>query len=88
MIAAKMLKVHRERARKEVQELVMGTRSSADYDMKWIVYEMWGVKDDKRRILDVDSHEGMTRFESSTLQSTILQEIKTPAQKELWRFFG
>ena len=59
---------------------------------------MWGVKDDKRRILDVDSpgmrkvveeaHEGMTLFETTNVQSTILQEIKTPAQKELWRFFG
>jgi hypothetical protein len=93
-----MLKVHRERARKEVQELLMGTRSSDTYDMQFLAWEMFEVKDDKLRILDVDAdgmrqivkeaRKGCTVFESSSSQTTILQDITTPAQKELWQWFG
>ena len=66
--------------------------------MIYLAWEMFGVKDQKRRILDVDS-PGMSRvvkeardgdvlFESNSSQSTILKNGSTSAQAELWKFFG
>jgi hypothetical protein len=93
-----MLKVHRIAARKEIETLLMGTRSSTSHDMNYLAWEIFGVKDQKRRILDVDSpgmsqvvkeaRDGDVLFESSTSESTILKDGLTAAQAELWKFFG
>ena len=97
-LAAKMLKVHRVTARKEVEKLLMGTRSSTTYDMNWLVWETFGVKDHKKRMLDVDSKEmelvvaqargGEVLFESNSSERTMIKDGSTAAQAELWKFFG
>jgi len=93
-----MMKVHRVIVRKEIQTLLMGTRSSGTHDMNYLAWELFGVQDPKRRILDVDSpgmsrvvkdaREGDVMFESSSSESTILRDGSTAAQGELWKFFG
>ena len=97
-LAAKMLKVHRVAARKEVETLLMGTRSASTYDMNWLAWEMFKIKDHKKRVLDVDSKAmelvvaqargGEVLFESNSSERTMLKDASTAAQKELWRFFG
>jgi hypothetical protein len=93
-----MLKLHREKARREIETLLMDTRSISTPDMNWLVWELFGVKDPKIRILDVDS-KGMSQvlkdarsggilFEANSSQKTILENCSTPAQAELWKFFG
>ena len=87
--------------RKEIETLLMGTRSLGTHNMNYLAWELFGVQDPKRRILDVDS-PGMSRvvkdasevdvlFESrlsSSSESTILLDGSTAAQGELWKFSG
>lgn len=92
------MKVHRVATRIEIETLLMGTRSSVTHDMNWLAFQMFGVKDYKKRILDVDSpgmsqvvkeaREGDVLFESNSGQKTILRDVSTVAQAELWKFFG
>ena len=93
-----MMKVHRVIVRKEIQTLLMGTRSSGTHDMNYLAWELFGFQDPKRRILDVDSpgmsrvvkdaREGDVVFESNASESTNLRDGSTAAQGELWKFFG
>ena len=93
-----MLKQHREKARREIETLLMDTRSISTPDMNWRVWELFGVKDTKIRILDVDLQamsqvlkdacSGGILFEANSSQKTILENSSTPAQAELWKFFS
>ena len=97
-LTAKMMKVHRVLARREVETLLMGKRSATTYEMNWLAWEMFGVKDPKKRMLDVDSKEmervvaqargGEVMFESSNSERTMIKDGTTAAQAELWKFFG
>ena len=83
-----------------ISELLHGPPSAVHFkiDMNWLAWEMFGVKDHKKRLLDVDSKEmervvaqargGEVLFESNSLERTMIKDGTTAAQAELWKFFG
>ena len=97
-LTAKMLKVHRVAARKEIEKLLLTTRSAATYEMNWLAWVCFGVNDHKKRLLDVDSPEmalvvaqargGEVVFESNSSERTLIKDRTTAAQAELWKLFG
>ena len=78
--------------------MLMGTRSATTYEMNWLAWEMFGAKDPKKRMLDVDSKEmervveeargGEVMFESGSSDRTMIKDGTTAAQAELSKFFG
>jgi hypothetical protein len=93
-----MMKQHRERAMREMHRLLMDTRSISTPEYNWLVWEIFGVKDNNTRILELggkgmhriinDARTGGLLFETSLAEKTILEDCSTESQAEMWKFLG
>ena len=92
------MKQHRERAMKEMQRLLLDTRSISTPEYNWLVWELFGVKNNNTRILEIggkgmhqiinDASTGEILFETGMIEKTILEDCSTESQAEMWKFLG
>ena len=92
------MKQHRERAMRKMHRLLMDTRSISTPEYNWLVWEIFGVKDNNTRILELggkgmhriinDARTGGLLFETSLAEKTILEDCLTESQAEMWKFLG